>query len=400
MSGPRLSIIPARAATDPALKPRDLQVLCVLGRHTDDLGWCSKSQVKMAKEMACARSTVFEALERLIAAGYLERYEQEGANGRDCPHLYRVILDPRHLDPAAIDIDDDGPADPADQSAPPAGISAPPAGPGPAPKNDSLRTEERGRAREGNGGEPTGDDPAKFERRVKRLADEHHWPGWASSSTSWAVGEFARLSDSERAEAERRAGDYIAETGKKALSLGVYFKDRKWRDVPERQARPAVLEAPPWGKLWSAARLKRLLAGPETAVGMALTNFEAGEVAAGKADEAQLRREKRARSGWPSVNAMHEHARFGRGVTVPASLEPLGELIVALWPEADAEAIAEWEAEHLRRGWPWLPEFRTDKPLFFPAGGPEHGLRAFEQAIETQNDEGRRHDRGGRQAAE
>lgn len=52
MSGPRLSIIPARAATDKALKPRDLQVLCVLGRHTDDLGWCRRSQVKMANEMA------------------------------------------------------------------------------------------------------------------------------------------------------------------------------------------------------------------------------------------------------------------------------------------------------------------------------------------------------------
>lgn len=76
MSNPRLSIIPARAATDRRLKPRDLQVLCVLGRHTDELGWCRRSQVKMAAEMDCARATVFDAINRLINAGYLERHEQ------------------------------------------------------------------------------------------------------------------------------------------------------------------------------------------------------------------------------------------------------------------------------------------------------------------------------------
>lgn len=86
MSGPRLSIIPARAATDKSLKPRDLQVLCVLGRHTDDLGWCRRSQVKMAEEMGCARSTVFESINRLIDAGYLERHVQESDSGRDSAH--------------------------------------------------------------------------------------------------------------------------------------------------------------------------------------------------------------------------------------------------------------------------------------------------------------------------
>jgi hypothetical protein len=172
MTGPRLSIIPARAATDRALKPRDLQVLCVLGRHTDDLGWCRKSQVKMAEEMGCARSTVFDAVERLVAAGYLERYVQEEDNGRDSPHVYRVVLDPKHPCPGAVRDADCTVANPqrpggtpADRSAPPADISAPPAGPepappagpGPAPKNDLLGTthqneEERERA------------PGEFER--------------------------------------------------------------------------------------------------------------------------------------------------------------------------------------------------------------------------------------------
>ncbi|WP_246683361.1 helix-turn-helix domain-containing protein [Mesorhizobium sp. B2-1-3A] len=90
MTGPRLSIIPARAATDRALKPRDLQVLCVLGRHTNDDGWCRKSQVKMADEMGCARSTVFEAIERLVKAGYLERITSDVQDGAMREHALRI----------------------------------------------------------------------------------------------------------------------------------------------------------------------------------------------------------------------------------------------------------------------------------------------------------------------
>jgi len=47
----RYSITPAAAATDPRLEPQDLQVLCLLGRHTDRNGWCQRSQVKMAGEL-------------------------------------------------------------------------------------------------------------------------------------------------------------------------------------------------------------------------------------------------------------------------------------------------------------------------------------------------------------
>jgi len=133
----------------------------------------------MAEEMGCARSTVFDAVERLVKAGYLERYVQEERNGRDSPHVYRVILDPVHPCPGDIPEADTG-ADaepryadtPADISAPPAGPeSAPPAGSGPAPKNDPFRTtfserKERGacagEAEETQTGEasgPSNDDP-------------------------------------------------------------------------------------------------------------------------------------------------------------------------------------------------------------------------------------------------
>lgn len=35
MNDPRFSIIPGWIVTDPRLKGRDLQVLCLLGRHID-----------------------------------------------------------------------------------------------------------------------------------------------------------------------------------------------------------------------------------------------------------------------------------------------------------------------------------------------------------------------------
>ncbi|TGS10628.1 helix-turn-helix domain-containing protein [Mesorhizobium sp. M2E.F.Ca.ET.209.01.1.1] len=150
MTKARLSIIPFRAATDRSLKGSDLRILCLLGRHVDRAGWCSRSQVKMAKEIGCSRSTIFRAINRLVWAGYVECYVQEADNGRDGAHLYHVIFeDAEH--PADI------PAPPAGLSAPPAHLEpAPPARPKPAAKNDPFRTTpskriERERVRERGG---------------------------------------------------------------------------------------------------------------------------------------------------------------------------------------------------------------------------------------------------------
>lgn len=130
MSGPRFSIIPAGAVLDSRLKARDLQVLCVFGKHTDRAGWCRRSQVVMAREMDCARSTVQASIERLVAAGWLQKRvlstpHQEGE--RDCAHEYRVMLD-------VLD-------EPQDVVAPPADRSAPPAAPESAPINVPLLTD-------------------------------------------------------------------------------------------------------------------------------------------------------------------------------------------------------------------------------------------------------------------
>ena len=124
MSDPRFSIIPADAVLDKRLEPRDLQVLCIFGKHTDKRGWCRRSQVVMAKEIGCARSTVQASIDRLIAAGWLQKRPQNDLHTpgvRDSAHEYRVVLDVPDQPQDMVSI-------PADRSAPPAApVSAPPA---------------------------------------------------------------------------------------------------------------------------------------------------------------------------------------------------------------------------------------------------------------------------------
>lgn len=88
-SRPRYSIIPGGAVTDRQLEPRDLQVLCLLGRHTDKLGWCFRSQVEMAEELDCGRATLQRSLARLQEAGWVEVRDRK----RHSYYAYRVVMD-------------------------------------------------------------------------------------------------------------------------------------------------------------------------------------------------------------------------------------------------------------------------------------------------------------------
>ncbi|MBZ9719114.1 helix-turn-helix domain-containing protein [Mesorhizobium sp. AD1-1] len=373
MSGPRLSIIPARAATDRALKPRDLQVLCVLGRHTNDDGWCRKSQVKMADEMSCARSTVFEAIERLVKAGYLERYEQEEQNGRDSPHVYRVILDPKHVDPASVLEADSEPDDPCRQAGTPAGISAPPAGPepappagpGPAPKNDPLRTTHQN--------DPEKERAREEEKAVERWLKKTHpgWPSFVSDSMPKALAAARMLTVEEREAAAERIGDYLtnAKVGGRTVicTFAVYLSEKRWEKLPPKAevvGRPDDY-APPFGPVWMGFIAAQLVAGPENAAGST-----PGEK-------------------WPKVDALYRKARLGQGHSfgdrwhaLKGAMEvvPVG---TPLWNE--------WRAWFARQGWPWLPD--PGRVAYFPVGGPE-ALAEFEQAVRGKNDDG-----GERQAA-
>jgi hypothetical protein len=108
--GPRFSIIPAWAVTDPRIDASALRVLCLLGKHTNNDGWCRRSQTKMAEELGCSRSTVQRGIDVLVSIGCV----QVQAGGRPsrsadpekqpfAAHYYRVILDITDAEDASLD---------------------------------------------------------------------------------------------------------------------------------------------------------------------------------------------------------------------------------------------------------------------------------------------------------
>jgi hypothetical protein len=121
VTDPRFSIIPAAAVTDPRLEGRDLQVLCLFGRHIDRNGWCRRSQVKMAGELGCARSTLQASIERLVEAGWLiKRSDKEDVHTpgeRTSAFEYRVMLDTPDVVSMGADLSAGG-ADPERQGVP------------------------------------------------------------------------------------------------------------------------------------------------------------------------------------------------------------------------------------------------------------------------------------------
>ncbi|KZK96425.1 hypothetical protein PsAD5_02618 [Pseudovibrio sp. Ad5] len=87
---PRLSIIPAGVFEDTRLKPRDIQVLGVLCCSTDGNGVTYRSQVKIARQLEIARSTVQKSIGNLVRYGWLKVMRGVRADGGDCSHTYRV----------------------------------------------------------------------------------------------------------------------------------------------------------------------------------------------------------------------------------------------------------------------------------------------------------------------
>lgn len=278
MSGPRYSIIPAAAVVDPRLQGQDLRVLALLGVHTADNGWCRRSQVRMADQLGCARSTIQAALTRLMQAGWVEYRAEDRRDGGTASHWYRVRLDVAEADAAAagasrlIDGADEGLAA---AEAPPAGIPAGPAGPepagpagpGPAPlTKDSNEADltpppipprgaERVRARDGQGrrsadAEPDPEVVAAFDRWFAA------WPDAHVHRRETALREWLRLSEGDRALAVEATARFLqdqARAGKlRKYAPSTFLADGIFRRVP-RQATsgPAVREVAdvvPWSR--------------------------------------------------------------------------------------------------------------------------------------------------------
>ncbi|QRM36963.1 helix-turn-helix domain-containing protein [Rhizobium rhizogenes] len=398
MSNARFSIIPAWIVTDTRLKGSDLKVLCLLGTYTNKEGWCRRSQVKMAEQLGCGRSTVQDSLNRLSDIGAVEKRKVDSVDGRDSAHWYRVILD-RVVGAnvfTAFDEEDEeefGPISglragetPAGTPAPPAGIPAPPAGPrpappagsGPAPINDTLNDPSNDRERGRDAGD---EDSKKIIRDFKRWYPT--WPTYIGDSEDAAQRAFFALSAEERATCLDRTPDFIkavkAIKGGKFTYASVYLKGKAWEklgDPKSELATPVVHN--PYSRAWMALRLAELLKPMATAMPV-LTAFQRAQVASGGDAARQVERERREKYGWPKVNTMHEFSERAQGSTVPAPLVVISEGFEKV--HRDSDLAAAWRDLHARKGWPWLPIPSGVNWLFFPAGEPAEAMAEFERAI-------------------
>jgi hypothetical protein len=299
---PRFSIIPAGAVTDPRIEARDLQVLCLLGRHIDDLGWCRRSQVRMAKELGCARSTVQGSLDRLIAAEWVQkRPEPRGPQG-DTAHSYRVRLDHDENDSFYRDVakigtgrkrgNPDGQTEnPADSVAPPprADGSAPPVPPqerhpvpiyGSAPVTTPVKREdsrEGAPAHEGRKWDFIAPDETRIAATFEALAQawEHHAKAGRGSigPSDKARAAIADLAEAEHEIAIERAPRFLRslrDANRHPMGIATYVANREFQHHPPPKnadpslAAPVELKpyvAPLWAMYWKALHKARQATG-------------------------------------------------------------------------------------------------------------------------------------------
>lgn len=266
MSGDyRYSIIPAGAVTDPNLEGRDLQVLALLGRHTDRLGWCYRSQVRMAEELRCGRSTVQRSLDRLYKAGWVEkRLRSRNALAADpnhphAAHAYRVKLDGGEIADEAIFIDED---EAPNTSPSPEGV--------PTGGQGGAHPERAGGAHVCMGTHVNDDSKdeseqerecarAKNEKRTSVTAFLKRWPSAAIDSQEAIKREWANLPDGDLQPAIDGIDRFLAELKKHRRSQcpsgATYLRERKWKGLPppgQIEVRPKIVSFLVWSREWWA----------------------------------------------------------------------------------------------------------------------------------------------------
>ncbi len=387
----RFSVIPAGAITDPQLaaRPRALQVLCLLGRHTDDFGWCRRSQSKMAGELGCARSTVQGALDLLYETGWVERrLEGRGAAeaNPDKPpfaaHSYRVRLDredlPERVEQVAADRQEGVPDQPAppggarpagtrvpDQPAPLEGIpfepsereSAREAEPaargeeGGTPDREAARGAERAEASDRD--QKPGASTIDREDLLARLAKGH--PTGFRDRLDMARAALDRMTDAEALEALDRLPAWVEAglaKGRHLPPLQRYLGDRPfvWRLLPDPKAEAKARSN---AKATAAAAAGDRMIKPVTRAWWWLLHEFVKEHGA-----------EVGRRGSGAAQAFSRRfggAENGRGILLETAeekvpIEALAADLVGI--PVNGEAAKAWARYYLRIGPPDEPEFR------------------------------------------
>ncbi len=171
-----------------------------------------------------------------------------------------------------------------------------------------IPSDERERARanndlDGENGKTETPVPDENPKAVEREFEKsfRDWPTSISDSRPAALTEWRKLTPDERQMAALEADRYrtaCRATGRKVVcAFAVYLREKRWADLPEREPEPLKpVEAPPFGKLWTAERMRRLLAGPEV-TDYPLTAFEQKSIDAGTMDRKTVIRGKQVHQG-------------------------------------------------------------------------------------------------------
>jgi hypothetical protein len=388
----------------------DYRVLGMLGANIDRDGWCTRSQVKLAKQLKCSRSTVQASLMRLRKIGVVHQTENTTNDGRDCSHNYRIFFDLGNEELVS---------DPSLNEKPrPADISAAPADPmrrhplpvhGSAPyKNDPLKmnhliTKEREGAAlvliEKKETSMPGEEleldenpnTAALQIRVQNFCNGTGfsagvWPQWDRATLKYHGDRFAELSTKDRLKAETWRDAYLRDKksrGEKVqITPGNFFRDRMWEALDQKilqKSGPTKQVAVPkdnhqrpkgWANAWSPV----------------FNAFMIAELLNGRQDGYQG-------EGTPFMRVNIQRAYPGYADLLRSAEQNQGKVFSERWHGLKDELefvhcstkLDAWREEFKRREWVWPLKFDQAKGANLPKGGPD-GLSAFEVALAAQVD--------------
>jgi hypothetical protein len=271
----RFSIIPPGAITDARVTPRALQVLCLLGRHIDNGGWCTRSQVKMARELGCSRSAVQDACNLLIETGWAEtRRNGRGGTAPDSSEQpfaafsYRVRMDRDDLPVKS--------SAPTEQTALEAegGATIAAGGAAQAAGGATMAAPLEGIPSEGISSEPERETRARDHEEFARWLSAFllRWPTAAADDQSRIANAARALEKPARKLALEKVPsflDYLKKIGRKHPPAGwKYLEERRWEQLPDTAKPPdaavaaGIDEGSPQWLAWEAVfRIARPRAG-------------------------------------------------------------------------------------------------------------------------------------------